>query len=77
MLHADDSVIIFQLKNLKKIEEQLNKDFSNICDCFVDNIKSVHFGEDKTKSILFASINKCKKATNKLNISYGDVQIKQ
>ena len=77
LLYADDSGLIFQHKDIKKIEEHLNKDFANICDWFVDNKLSIHFGEDKTKSILFAPINKCKKVTNKLNIRYGDVQIKQ
>ena len=37
---------------------------------------SIHFGEDKTKSILFAPSNKCKKI-RKLNISYGSLKIKQ
>ena len=31
----------------------MNED--NICDWFVDNKLSIHFGENKTKSILFAS----------------------
>ena len=43
---------------------------------FVDNKLSMHFGEDKTKSILFAS--KFKNIDiKKLNIKYGDIQIKQ
>ena len=42
----------------------------------MDNKLSIHFGEDKTKSILFASLNKCKKL-RKLNISYGSLKIKQ
>ena len=33
---------------------QLNKDFNNICNWFVDNKLSIHLGEDKTKCILFA-----------------------
>ena len=49
--------------------------FSNVCDWFVDNKLSIHFGEDKTKSILFAS--KFKKNFKKLYIKYGDIQIKQ
>ena len=36
----------------------------------------VQFGEDKTKSILFASKFKRKNIKN-LNIEYGDIQIKQ
>ena len=43
------------------IEHQLNRNFSNICDWFVDNKLSIHFGEDKTKSIFFGPLNKCKK----------------
>ena len=44
-----------QHKDINKIENQLNEDFCNICDWFVDNKLSIHFGEDKTKSIFFAS----------------------
>ena len=33
----------------------------NICNWLVDNKQSFHFGEDKTKSILFASKRKIKK----------------
>ena len=54
----------------------LNIDFSNICDWFVVNKVSIHFGEDKTKSILFPSEFK-KKNIKKFNIKYGDMQIKQ
>ena len=60
-LHADDACLIFQSMNVKDIELQLNEDFAHICDWFVDNKLSVHFGEDKTKSILFASKSKIKK----------------
>ena len=42
----------------------------------MDNKLSIHFCEDKTKSILFAPLNKCKKLC-KLNISYGSLKIKQ
>ena len=43
---------------------------------FLDNKLSIHFGEDKTKSILFASKFK-RKNIKKLYIKYGDIQIKQ
>ena len=36
-LYADDTCLVFQSKNVKDIEKQLNKDFANICDWFVDN----------------------------------------
>ena len=54
-LHADDSCILYQHKEVEEIEKQLNKDFENICDWSVDNKLSIYFGEDKTKSILFAN----------------------
>ena len=76
LLYADDTGLIFQHKGINIIEQQLNRSFSNICDWFVDNKLSIHFGEDKTKSILFAPFNKCKKL-RKLNISYGLMKIKQ
>ena len=54
-LYADDTCLVCQHKDINKIENQLNEDFSNICDSFVDNKLNIHFGEDMTKSILFAS----------------------
>ena len=42
-------------KNIQKIEEQLNSDFTSLCEWFIDNKLSVHFGEEKTKSILFGT----------------------
>ena len=53
LLYADDSCILYQHKEVDEIEKQLNKDFENICDWFVDNKLNIHFGEDKSKSILF------------------------
>ena len=75
-LYADDSCILFQHKSLHDINRQLNKDFSNICDWFVDNKLSIHFGEDKTKCILFASKMKMKNIGS-LDISYKNIEIKQ
>ena len=48
-------------------KKQLNKDFENVCDWFVDNKLSTHFVEDKTKSILLVSKRKIKSA-KKLNV---------
>ena len=31
------------------INEKLNQDFNSLCDWFLDNKLSIHFGEDKTK----------------------------
>ena len=68
LLYADGTGLIFQHKDINIIEHQLNRKFSNICDRFVDNKLSIHFGEDKTKSAHFAPLSKCKKLL-KLNIS--------
>ena len=73
-LYADDTCLVCQRKDINKIENQLNEDFYNICDWVVDNKRSIHFGEDKTKSILFASKFK-RKNVKKLHIKYGDIQI--
>ena len=75
-LYADDSCLIFQGKDVIEIEKQLNGDFKNICEWFVDNRLSIHFFVDKTKSILFASKRKIKKVP-KLKINYKKIQTKQ
>ena len=46
--------IFCQYKDVTEIENVLNKDFANVCDWLVDNKLSIHFGEDKTKCILFS-----------------------
>ena len=61
-LYADDSCLMYQHRDVNEIEKQLNNNFKNVCDWFVDNKLSIHFGEDKTKSILFASKRKIKSA---------------
>ena len=50
--YAEDTCLVCQRKDINKIEKQLNKDFHSICDWFVDNKLSIHFGDDKAKSIL-------------------------
>ena len=67
---------MFQHKEVEEIERVLNNEFENICDWFVDSKLSIHSGEDKTKSILFASQRKIK-TIKKLNIKYQDIEIKQ
>ena len=47
LLHADDAGLIFQHKVINIIEQQLHRNFSNICQWFVDNKLSIHFSEDK------------------------------
>ena len=75
-LYADDSSLVFQGKDNIEIEKQLNEDFTNICECFVDKRLSIHVGEDKFKSILFASKHKLKRVP-KLKIKYKNIQIRQ
>ena len=54
----------------------LNRDFSTLVNWFVDNRLSVHFGEDKTKSILFTPKHRSK-SIGQIDISYKDIKIKQ
>ena len=76
LLYADDTCIVFQHKNVTEIEKQLLRDFSSLCDWFVDNKLSVHFGQDKTKSILFGTKHKLRNA-KALNIVYNGTEINQ
>ena len=76
LLYAEDSCVLYQHKEVKAIEQQLNEDFANLCDWFVDNKLSIHFGQDKTKSILFSTKRKVKKR-DVLNILYKNIEIKQ
>ena len=61
---------------MKEIERNLNKNFSNVCDWFVDNKLSIHFGEDKTKCILFGTKYRLNKVSN-LETKYDEMHIKQ
>ena len=47
-LYTDDTFFLCQHKDINEIEKQLNKEFESICDWFVDNKPSIHFGNDKT-----------------------------
>ena len=76
LLYTEDSCLVFQHKHVTKIEIHLNNDFSNLCGWFLDNKPRIHFGEDKTKSILFGTKCKLRKA-GKLNITYQGIDIKQ
>ena len=75
-LYADGSCLVFQEKYVIEIKKKINEGFANICEWFVDNILSIHFGEDKTKSILFAPKRKIKRVP-KLKTKYKNIQIKQ
>ena len=70
-LYADNPG--FKHKDVHTIEHQLNKDFANLCEWFVDNKLSIHLGEDKAKCILSRSKLKLKNAA-KLNIMYNGLK---
>ena len=69
-LYADDTCLTFQHENAKEIEDQLNLNFSTLCDWFIDNKLSIHQGKDKTKSLLNI------KRDEPFNIVYGNIKIK-
>ena len=54
----------------------MNRNFNSLCDWFVENKLSIHFGDDKTKSIVFGSKRRLKKLDN-LDIRRGDTKISQ
>ena len=54
------------------MEDVLTKELSTVCEWFVDNKLMIHFGESKTKCIFFSKT----KRSSKLNITYGDHNIK-
>ena len=70
--YADDTCIFYQHENVKKIEIFLNKEFLSLCQWFIDSKLSIHFGEDKTKSILFSKTIGLKE----INISFEGHSIK-
>ena len=75
-LYPDDTCLVCQHNDVNEIEKQLNKDFESIYDWFADNKLSIHFGDGKTKSVLFAAKFKVKKV-RKLNVKSGNIHIKQ
>ena len=72
-LYASDTCIYYQHRDIQKIENVLNKEFSSLFQWFINNRLSIHFEEDKTKAILFM-INKTEA---KLKICFQDHYIKQ
>ena len=75
LLYADDICIVFQYENVTKIEKQLLRDFSSLCNGFVDNKLSLHFSQGK-KGILFGGKHKLRNA-KALNIVCNSTEIKQ
>ena len=54
------------------MKKQLNEDFANIRDRFVDNKLSIQFRKDKIKSIIFALKQKIRKIP-KVEIIYNNI----
>ena len=52
------------------------KILKKICDKFINNKLCIHFGDDKTKSIVFV-IKRRAKNIRKLNIRYKEINTKQ
>ena len=75
-LYVDDTCLTFQHENVKEIKDQLNLNFSRLCDWFIDNKLSNNLGEDKAKLILFGTKFNIKRA-EPVNIACGNVKIKQ
>ena len=71
-LYGNNSCLMYQHRDVEEIEKQLNKNYENVCNLFVDNKLSL---QDKTKSVLFARKRKIKIA-RKLNVKYKDIKIK-
>ena len=72
-LYPDDTCIFYQYEDVKKNENVLNKEFSSLCKCFIDNKLSIDFGEDKAKSILFSKT----RGLREINTSFAGYSIKQ
>ena len=75
-LYADDSCLAYQHRDVKEIGRNLNKNFSDVCDWFVDNKLGIHLGEDKTECILFGTKHRLNKVSS-LDIKYDEIHIKQ
>ena len=72
-IYVDDTCIFYQDEDVEKIEKVLNKEFWLFCEWFIDNKLSIHFGDDKTKTIFFCRM----KSAPQLSISYRDYSLKQ
>ena len=72
--YADDTSLKFQHENAKEIEDQLNLNFSSLCDWFIDNKLSNQLGKDKTKTVPFGTEFKIKRAEPR-NIVHCSIKI--
>ena len=75
LLYADDTCLVFQARDPDSISKKLNTEFNKLCYWFVDNKLSIHFVDEKTKSILFSGKNRPR--DDKLKISRGTTEVAQ
>ena len=75
LLYADDTCLVFQAKDHDSMYKKLHTEFNKLCDWFVDNKLSIHFGDDKRKSLLFTGKNRPK--DDKLRIYRGRTEVAQ
>ena len=54
-LYADDSCFLYKGNDIKLIENNLNRNFNSIFDWFVEIKLLIHFGEGKTKIIIYST----------------------
>ena len=74
LLYADDTRLRCTDKNIKTIQSNLYKNFNSLCDWSVENKLSIHFVEDKTKTIVFGS-KSCLKMLDKHDIRRDETNI--
>ena len=75
LLYADYTFIVFQHKSIIESERQLIRNFSNLCDYFLDNKLNMHCKDSKTKLMSFGTKDKLQNAKS-LNIVYDIKEIK-
>ena len=68
-LYVDDSCLMYQYRDVKEFENQLNMNFENVCGWSLENKLSIYFGKDKTELIIFLRKRKIK-GQGKLNVKY-------
>ena len=74
LLYADDSCLVYQHKELWKLKKKTKWRLWEYL--WLVNKLNIHFGDDKTKSIIFASKRRAKDI-RKLNIRSKETNIKQ
>ena len=47
LLYDDGTCLLFMGKDTNEIEDKLNRDFSSLCEQFVDNKLTIYFREEK------------------------------